>query len=79
VNNILSTLVYLFIGYLVGIWLAAPGIFSWTVSATAWGNLLVYAYMLFWPLILLFHFIIWFIAIFAVGLVIYLILEKLYG
>lgn len=78
-GNLLSTLVYLFVGYLVGIWLAAPGLFSWTVSATAWNNLLVYAYMLFWPFIVLWHFIIWALLICAVLFVLYMIAEKVLG
>jgi len=79
VGNLVSTLIYLFVGYLVGIWLAAPGLFSWTVSMTAWNNLLVYAYMLFWPFILLFHFLIWILLIAAVLFVLYMIAEKLFG
>jgi hypothetical protein len=50
---------YLLMGYLVGLWLAAPGIFSWTVATTAWGNLMVYIYLLLWPIILIWTFVVW--------------------
>lgn len=75
-DNLIQTIMYLLIGYLVGIWLAAPGIFSWTVSATQWGNILVYVYMLFWPFILLFHFVLWIIAIVLIFIVVAMILER---
>jgi hypothetical protein len=64
---------YLFAGYLVGLWLAAPGIFSWTFSATLWGNLMVYIYLVFWPFILMWTLFVWsllfVIIIFLVALV----------
>jgi hypothetical protein len=50
---------YLLMGYLVGLWLAAPGIFSWTLPATAWGNLMVYIYLLLWPIILIWTVVVW--------------------
>jgi hypothetical protein len=50
---------YLLMGYLVGLWLAAPGIFSWTLHATAWGNLMVYIYLLLWPIILIWTVVVW--------------------
>jgi hypothetical protein len=64
---------YLFVGYLVGIWLAAPGLFSWTVTATMWSNLLVYVYMVFWPFILLWYFLIAALILSAIGFVAFII------
>jgi hypothetical protein len=72
-NQVLNTLVYLFVGYLVGLWLAAPGLFSATVTLTAWGNLWVYVWLLFWPFILFWYATIWVLVIAAlVALVYYL-------
>jgi hypothetical protein len=65
---------YLLMGYLVGLWMAAPGIFSWTLAATAWGNLMVYIYLLLWPIILIWTFVVWsllFCVIIFVILVVY--------
>lgn len=78
-NNVFVTLVYLFFGYIVGLWLAAPGLFSATVSLTTWSNIWVYVWLLFWPFMLLWHFIIWVLIICAVLFVAYLILEKILG
>jgi len=75
-TNLLQTLSYLFIGYLVGIWLAAPGLFSWTVTATAWHNLMVYAYMLFWPFILIWTFMLWALLFAAIIFVVVVIVNK---
>jgi hypothetical protein len=58
-NTFIHAAMYLFMGYLVGLWMAAPGIFSWTLAATAWGNAMTYAYMLFWPIILMWTFVVW--------------------
>lgn len=69
--------VYLIVGYIVGIFLAGPGIFSWTISATAWGNITVYMYLLFWPFILIFFFFFWAIILFVVIVVGLFFLEKL--
>lgn len=73
--QLVSFAIYLFAGYLVGIWIAGPGLFSWTVAATAWGNILVYAYMLFWPLILMWYAFIFVIIAMAVGFVLYIIFD----
>ena len=68
--RILSYIPYTIIGYLVGLWLAAPGLFSWTLAATQWGNLMVYVYLLFWPFILMWTFFLWALLIAAVIFVI---------
>ena len=40
------------IGYFVGLWLA-PELFSVDITETAWSNIWVYVYLLFWVFILL--------------------------
>ena len=75
--NILLMLIYLFVGYLVGLWLAASGLFSATVTLTVWSNLWVYVWLLFWPVMLLWHFITWAILISLVLVVVFLIIQKL--
>ena len=56
-ENSVSTLVYLFIGYICGV-LFAPEIFSSNILHTNWYNIWVYAWLLGWPIMLVIHFIV---------------------
>lgn len=51
-----STLIYLLIGYICGV-LFAPHIFSANILHTHWQNIWVYAWLLLWPFMLLYHFV----------------------
>ena len=73
--NFVNTLIYLFVGYLVGIWLA-PDVFSSSVSMTSWDDLWVYAYLLFWPFILFWKMLIWALIIGATLFVIAFIYDR---
>lgn len=52
----LSTLTYLFIGYLCGVFFA-PEVFSANILATNWYNVWVYAWIFGWPIMLALHFL----------------------
>lgn len=52
----LSTLVYLFIGYICGV-IFAPDVFSANITATNWYNIWVYAWIFGWPFMLIWHFV----------------------
>lgn len=75
-REIFNTAVYMTLGYLVGLWLAAPGLFSTTLAMTQWGNIVTWAYLLFWPFILIFHFALWIIAVIAVFALVYWLIMK---
>ena len=75
--RIFSTLVYLFVGYVVGLWLAAPGLFSATLTLTAWSNIWTWVWILFWPFLLLWHFLVWAIVICVGIFFMLLVLNKL--
>ena len=51
-----STLVYLAIGYICGVFLA-PDVISANFTATNWYNIWTYAWILGWPIMLPVHFL----------------------
>lgn len=57
----LSTLTYLLIGYICGVFFA-PDIFEANILATDWYNIWTYAWLLFWPVMLAAHFLLPFFA-----------------
>lgn len=74
-SQIFSTLFYLLVGYVVGLFLAPAGLFSLTIAATQWGNILTWVYLLFWPFILVVHFIVFIAIISIIGIVLFGIYE----
>ena len=74
----LSSLPYLLIGYLVGVWMA-PALFSMTVTLTAWANIWVYVYILFWPAVLMLAVLKWVIIIGVIWLAIWALAMKFGG
>jgi hypothetical protein len=58
-KSLVQAFIYLGMGYIVGLLLSAPGVFSMTLSLTLWSNIMVYVYLLLWPLVLILHFMFW--------------------
>ena len=74
--NLIKTLIYLLVGYLVAVWMH-PDVVSLHLTQTDWSNVMVYVWVLLWQLVLLWHFILWagglIISLIGVGVVICLI------
>lgn len=55
-DKIFSTAIYIFVGYLCGMWLS-DATMSTNLAQTDWANIWVYFWILLWPLGLLYYFL----------------------
>ena len=50
----MGTILYLILGYLLGM-VFEPSLFSHNITLTHWDDIMVYAWLLAWPFMLLYH------------------------